>query len=369
MKENRIVIVGAGFVGATLAWYLSNHYLSSGDKGKIILIDKGLLGNGVTKQSFAWLNVSYGRPGADRKLRQQALNEWHKLDKQTNGKLNVNWSGAISWQETEYATRQFIDDHNKSGFKITALTKDELLTLEPQLSSYPDIAAFATEEGAVDPIHATQFLLQEAINNGVTYLPETEVTSINHNGKQITGVTTSQKAIHAEQIVLTAGVGTISLMETLGETAYLSSSPSIIVQYQHQANIPFVRHIISSPDLEVRPVSGTRLLAAEDYISDQPEHSAMCIAQKALTLIKESFIGSDSLCLEQASVGIRPMPDDGMPIVGKVADYQGLYMISMHTAITLAPLMCRLAQEEITNGTEQAELKPFRIARFVPENK
>ncbi|WP_340608403.1 NAD(P)/FAD-dependent oxidoreductase [Xenorhabdus bharatensis] len=368
MKENKIVIVGAGFVGTTLAWYLSNHYLSNGEKGKIILIDKGLLGDGVTKQSFAWLNVSYGKSDAARKLRQQALNEWHDLDKQTNGKLNVNWSGAISWQETEYATRQFIDEHNKSGFKITALTKDELQILEPQLSAYPDIAAFATEEGAVDPIHVTQVLLQEAINNGVIYLPETEVTSINHNGKYITGVTTSQKTIHAEQVVLTAGVGTISLMETLGESAYLSASPSIIVQYQHQAEFPFAHHIISTPDLEIRPISGTRLLAAEDYISDQPEHSAICIAQKALPVIKKAFIGSDNLRLEQASIGIRPMPDDGMPIVGKVSDYQGLYIVSMHTAITLAPLICRLAQEEIINGTEQAELKPFRISRFVSGN-
>lgn len=359
MKNNKIIIVGAGFVGTTLAWCLSNHY-----KGEIILIDKGQAGNGVTKQAFAWLNVSYGRSDAYSKLRQQALNEWHYLDKQTNGKLNINWSGAISWQETESATREFINLHSESGFNIKALTKAELQALEPQLTALPELAAFATEEGAVDPLHATQVLLQEALNNGLTYLPETEVNTINHNGKQILGVTTPQGVIYADQVVLTAGVGTISLMEKLGEQLPLSASPSVIVQYQHQAVTPFVHHIISTPDMEVRPTSGTTVLAAEDYLSDGPEHSATCIAKNTLSVIKKAFIGSDSLCLADASVGLRPMPEDEMPIVGKVADYRGLYMISMHVAITLAPLICRLAQEEIINDTEQAALTPYRLTRF-----
>ncbi|CDL87447.1 hypothetical protein XCR1_910007 [Xenorhabdus cabanillasii JM26] len=153
-KNNKIVIVGAGFVGTTLAWCLSCHY-----KGEIILIDKGQAGNGVTKQAFAWLNVSYGRPDAYSKLRQQAINEWHYLDRQTNGKLNINWSGAISWQETESATREFIDAYSESDFNVKALTKTELQTLGPQLATLPELAAFATEEGAVDPLHATQVLL------------------------------------------------------------------------------------------------------------------------------------------------------------------------------------------------------------------
>ncbi|QTL38293.1 FAD-binding oxidoreductase [Xenorhabdus budapestensis] len=363
MKNNKIIIVGAGFVGTTLAWCLSYHH-----KGEIILIDKGQAGNGVTKQAFAWLNVSYGRPGAYSKLRQQALNEWHYLDKQTNGKLNINWSGAISWQETESATREFIDIYSESGFNVKALTKAELQTLEPQLVTLPELAAFATEEGAVDPLHATQVLLQEALNNGVTYLPETEVTAINYNGKQILGVTTSQGVICADQVVLTAGVGIISLMEKLGEQLPLSASPSIIVLYQHQAETPFVHHIISTPDMEVRPISGTALLAAEDYLNDCPENSATCIALNALPAIKKAFIGSDSLCLEKASVGMRPIPKDEMPIVGKVTDYCGLYMISMHAAITLAPLICRLAQEEIINDTEQAALNPYRLTRFSAED-
>ncbi len=53
--KKTIVIVGAGIVGVTLAWYLSKE-----SDSKIILLDKGHVAQGVTQHSFAWLNVSYG---------------------------------------------------------------------------------------------------------------------------------------------------------------------------------------------------------------------------------------------------------------------------------------------------------------------
>jgi len=54
-EHHRIIIVGAGIVGTTLAWYLSRAF-----SGKIILIDSQEVGLGVTQHAFAWLNASYG---------------------------------------------------------------------------------------------------------------------------------------------------------------------------------------------------------------------------------------------------------------------------------------------------------------------
>ncbi|EMM9641109.1 FAD-binding oxidoreductase [Providencia rettgeri] len=65
---------------------------------------------------------------------------------------------------------------------------------------------------------------------------------------------------------------------------------------------------------------------------------------------------------------MRPMPKDQMPIVGNVADFEGLYIISMHAAITLAPLICQLAQSEILHGVKHAALGPYRLTRFASGN-
>ncbi|OHT23845.1 hypothetical protein A3Q29_03940 [Providencia stuartii] len=157
--KNNIIIIGAGIVGCTLAWYLSRSYT-----GKIILIDKSDSANGVTQHAFAWLNVSYGRPNGYSQFRKQALSEWRSLDKLTQGKLKVNWCGAISWQANTEATHQFIESHNQTGFNIKALTQAQLQILEPNLRVLPKLAAFATDEGYVDPVYTTKTLLELAIS-------------------------------------------------------------------------------------------------------------------------------------------------------------------------------------------------------------
>ncbi|MCW2254762.1 glycine/D-amino acid oxidase-like deaminating enzyme [Providencia alcalifaciens] len=362
-NQSSIIIVGAGIIGTTLAWYLSCHF-----NGKITLIDKSEAGLGVTQHAFAWLNVSYGRPDSYSKLRQLALREWRNLDRLTNGQLNINWCGAISWQESETATRQFIDSHHEKGFKIRGLTKHELQAIEPNLLTLPVLAAFSEDEGYVDPTYVTQTLLRLAIAQGINYLPNTDVFVIEQEKNKITGITTSTETLYADQVIITAGVGAIELLETLQVTLPLFASPSIIAHFQSLDTPPAMKHIISTPEMEVRPATDGKTLCAEDYIDEAPEHSATHIAQNALCTLKKSFISTDDLNLEKAFTGMRPMPQDEMPIVGKVADFNGLYIISMHAAVTLAPLICHLAQDEIIHNTEQAALSPYRLTRFASGN-
>lgn len=362
-NQSSIIIVGAGIIGTTLAWYLSCHF-----NGKITLIDKSEAGLGVTQHAFAWLNVSYGRPDGYSKLRQLALREWRNLDRLTNGQLNINWSGAISWQENEAATRQFIDSHSEKGFKIRGLTKHELQAIEPNLLTIPVLAAFSEDEGYVDPTYVTQTLLRLAIAQGINYLPNTDVLAIEQENNKITSITTSTETLNADQVIITAGVGAIELLETLQVTLPLFPSPSIIAHFQSRGTPPAMKHIISTPEMEVRPATDGKTLCAEDYIGEAPEHSATHIAQNALCTLKKSFISTDDLNLEKAFTGMRPMPQDEMPIVGKVADFNGLYIISMHAAVTLAPLICHLALDEIIHNTEQAALSPYRLTRFASGN-
>lgn len=358
-KNNHIIIIGAGIVGCTLAWYLSRRYT-----GKITLIDKSEAALGVTQHAFAWLNVSYGRPNGYSKFRKQALGEWRSLDKLTQGKLNVNWCGAISWQTSTDATHQFIESHNETGFNIKALTQTQLQTLEPNLQVLPELAAFSMDEGCVDPVYVTKTLLDLAINQGVNYLPNTHVQQLLQENNQITGVATSSGNLYADQTIVTAGVGAIEFFKSLQINLPITSSPSIIAHFHDSAATPAMKHIVSTPEMEVRPTSDGNTLCAEDYIDEQPEHSAFNIAQNALSVIQASFIATNTLSLENAFIGMRPMPQDEMPVVGKVADFSGLYIISMHAAITLAPLICHLAQEEIIHGTEQLALRPYRLTRF-----
>lgn len=58
------------------------------------------------------------------------------------------------------------------------------------------------------------------------------------------------------------------------------------------------------------------------------------------------------------------MPEDGYPIVGFHDQIKGLYLTVMHSAITLAPIISRLAANEIINNVQMKELESCRLIRF-----
>jgi glycine/D-amino acid oxidase-like deaminating enzyme len=62
--------------------------------------------------------------------------------------------------------------------------------------------------------------------------------------------------------------------------------------------------------------------------------------------------------------GFRPMPADGMPIVGFAPGRSDLYVAVMHSGVTLGPLVGRLAATEMLDGVRAEPLAPYRLDRF-----
>ena len=106
-----------------------------------------------------------------------------------------------------------------------------------------------------------------------------------------------------------------------------------------------------------------RNLAIADYPyveGESPEDRAT----DTLALIRRRFRGADGVTSIDARVGWRPMPADGMPIVGFTPDAPGLYLAVMHAGVVMAPVVGRLATGEIVAGNEAEALAPCRLSRF-----
>ena len=68
--------------------------------------------------------------------------------------------------------------------------------------------------------------------------------------------------------------------------------------------------------------------------------------------------------VESVGVGWRPLPVDGLPIVGHVPDAPRVYLAAMHSGVTLAPIIGHLAAMEILDGVSVDLLSDFRIGRL-----
>jgi glycine/D-amino acid oxidase-like deaminating enzyme len=87
-------------------------------------------------------------------------------------------------------------------------------------------------------------------------------------------------------------------------------------------------------------------------------------AHATLQRLKNMLSGANHIQLSDVRIGARPMPADGLPIVGALPAHPGGYIAVMHSAVTLAPAAGRLVADEVLDCLDLEELQGVRPNRF-----
>ena len=53
----------------------------------------------------------------------------------------------------------------------------------------------------------------------------------------------------------------------------------------------------------------------------------------------QDISGLGSIPIEEFRIGLRPLPSDGLPLIGPVPGVEGIYAAVMHSGITLAAIV------------------------------
>ncbi len=91
---------------------------------------------------------------------------------------------------------------------------------------------------------------------------------------------------------------------------------------------------------------------------------ARAIADRMLERLKARLPELEGLGIGQVMLGTRPVPVDGMPAIGPVRGAEGVYVASMHSGVTLAPLVGQFVAQEVLGEEKIAMLADFRPDRF-----
>lgn len=348
--NKRIVIVGGGIVGASLAYHLA------AKNANVTLVEANDIASGVTGSSFAWINSSHCEPDPIAQLRSAAIDEYHRLESQLPD-LKIRWTGALS-----YSThlREVLTLDNQATASL--VSRSQIHDLEPNLKRPPLNAFYAEGEGALDPVVATHALIVGAQESGAEILTQTRVFGFTTQDKKVTGVETTMGTIAADIVVLAAGTGITKLTEMVEAPLPIEASPAIFIRYKSPPNL--VHTLISSPEMEIRQSSDGALLAAEDYLDESSENQPAAIALRTAKAIQNELHGVVSIDVESACVGLRPMPEDGIPIIGYLPKVGGVYICAMHPGVTLAAVVGRLVSEEIIDHKICSALAPCQPDRF-----
>src|SRR4051812_33676539 len=99
----RIVIVGAGILGAALADQLAPR------RGDVVLIDRSLPGSGTSRASFAWFNANKKQPRAYYDFSVEAMREWGRLASTFGEPPWYQPAGNLAWARSPQAREELVE--------------------------------------------------------------------------------------------------------------------------------------------------------------------------------------------------------------------------------------------------------------------
>jgi glycine/D-amino acid oxidase-like deaminating enzyme len=350
-----VLIVGTGIIGASIA-----HRLAGAGVHVTMLEQSDTVGGASTRDSFAWINASIGNTDAYYLLRVAAMDEWRRLTR-TLPDLHVNWCGSLKWDVEPERMADFVSQHSSWGYRVRIVTAEEARVLEPNLAQHPEFSVYAPDEGSIEALEATERLLFKASAFGARVQTQVRVSGLLTSGGAVIGVSASRGAFYADETVLAAGVGTVSILQSVRIQFPMTASPAILLRSSPLQ--PVLRGIVMTPRMYIRQGPDGLIVVSTDLEEGTSDISSQ--VADIVRGIKAEVVGCESLTVDYFGCTPRAITADGLPVVGRVIGLPGLYVATMHSGVTLAPLIGRLVTEEILDGSRSGLLQPFTVDRLV----
>ena len=369
-KPKKVVIVGAGIIGATLGYHLSRR-----SEIAVTLLERDVPGAGASGHSFAWANGFGKDPREYHTLNRRSLDMWYRLAHQLDADVGIHYGGEMRWEnDPQRATRlrQRIRQIQTWGYPCHLITREEMLALEPHLHPGAVLAASLSE--ADIHLETDTFInvcLQRACEAGAVVYSQTAVTGFVVRNGSIAAVKTADTEFPCDVVVLASGVQTTELASLAQVHIPQQRSPGIVIETTPCAEVLHNVAVIHAPPtdrnhqhLHLRQLSDRSLRIGqgtqEGVNRDDSQQHADALLDRARAYLPEI---ADAQAIP-TPVGYRPMPLDGFPVLGFTEAVKNLYIALMHSGVTLAPLVGEMAMLEIADDVQVDWFASYRPERF-----
>ncbi|TPK88363.1 FAD-binding oxidoreductase [Mesorhizobium sp. B2-4-17] len=350
----QVIVIGAGIIGASIAWHLTKA------GARVTVIADSAAGGVATPNSFAWINASWGNPEPYFRLRTRAMAEWTRLAQDLPG-LPLSWCGGLCWDLSAADLETYAEEHSSWGYGIERVDRAAAARIEPNLTELPDFALHVAQEGVAEPVATAKALLADAERHGARILISA-VTALAQSNGRITGVDTSHGLVAADEVVIAAGVGSPDIAATAGVRLPIETPPGLIVHSRPYRKL--LNGLVLAERLHMRQTAEGRIIAGSDFGGGDPGMDADATARELFAVMKAMLRDSAGLELDFHTIGYRPTPVDGFPVIGRAEGMRGLYVAVTHSGITLAPAVGLFAAREILDGERDPLLAPYGLGRF-----
>lgn len=360
----RIAVVGAGIVGVMIAYHLAR-------RGADVTVLDPAPNSGCTPGAFAMLIAGQTAGSAEfNALYMRAVADWHRFEVELDADLPIQWGGTLNWAAPgEHADRMRADQAKLTnwGVDVTALATGDIERLCPgAVAGAFGAGYFLPEQGTVDVNGVMAVVMAQGVRHGAVFR-KAKVTGFGPQAGGGARLLTDQGPFDADRVVLAAGQHNSDLAALLGATVPLELVSGTLAHSKPMR--PVLHRVLNGPLGSIKQNPDGRIVTGLDYAPGasgtdiSAEYGARLLATAARTLpaLAEAK-------LERMTLGHVPIPArDRMPIVGRLASLPDIYVASMMSGVTMAPLMGRLIATEILDDVRIEMLGSFRPERFNPQ--
>ncbi|KAM0323751.1 hypothetical protein ACHAQA_008688 [Verticillium albo-atrum] len=353
---SNIVVVGGGIVGASIAWHLAK-------EANVTVVAEDL-GGVATPNSFSWINAAAGNPKFYYDFRHRSMKRWVEISNELPD-LPFTWGGSLNWNMPPEELNEYQENHSAWGYDLVRVSQTEISQIEPKLEEdgLPEWGLLAGEEGAVEAEVAAVQLIAHAESLGAKVLKTTVTGFLKRDGR-VRGVITPLGEVHADHVVLAAGLGSVPLLAAENIRLPLKGREGLLIN-SCPTTKKYLNKLYNGDELHMRQTADGRIRSGADFSGGDSGEDPQKTADALFAKVQKTLKGGDELEFDYYTIGVRPDPEDGYPILGPTG-LDGLSVAVMHSGVTNAAIVGQLLAKQILTNVSDPLLSHFRLDRFGP---
>ena len=373
-----VVVIGAGVIGASVAFHLSRL-----GAGRVLVVDRRTIGAGTTSQSSGILRTHYSvKENVEiARLSWKAFDAFPRYvenDEASSGLVKCGYMIAAPEGPHRQALAESIAAQRAFGIPIEELTPAEATGLLP-IADLRDAAliAYEPEAGFADAYLVTHAFASAAKRKGVQFREGVNVRKLLVQAGKVVGIETDRSEISCGNVISAQNIWSKELEGWTGIRIPVSAERHTVMAlegpHSYTFKMPVFKDLASPGMLYCRSYGGTQMLVSEGTTGEtltgpddvQGPVSLDYVAEIGMQ-VATRFPSFETAGLASSWTGVYDVTPDWNPVLGRAPGISGLILgfgFSGH-GFKLSPVVGRVLAQEALGLPTDVSLAPYSIERF-----
>jgi sarcosine oxidase subunit beta len=365
-----IVVVGAGVVGSSIAYYLAREGMN------VLLIDRARFVSTATASGASAGGIGQtGREPPELPLAVESLGIWSDLGAELELDLEYHRTGRINCVDTPDQVSRLVERVNMyvaHGIEAYVLTGEEVYRLVPGVSRRIIAATYCPTDGYANPLRTARAFSLGVSRHAGKVIWGKPVIRLRLAGGRIIGVDTPKETIWCDTTILASGAWTHHIAASSGFmfSIFKEGFLQMMVTLKHRHLLDQVLGWIGKGiSLKQLPNGSFLIGGGWPGFGDVEKYQTGLLPAsmaKSAAIAVDLFPRLGYLPLIRAWVGAELFTKDNFPVISYVPEVSGLFIAAGFSGrgLAIAPSVGRNVAKWVATGRQPELLKPFDIRRF-----